>query len=93
MSLHSSFMKQEVGLTPPTGGGSDPATRVEVKLVHTFRLEEKWEKLCANVTAKILEAMLEPAKVLVYSLAASMILLATAKVIQAIRSSKPSSKD
>lgn len=74
---------KEAGLTPQNASGSDSVTRVEVKLVH--RLDEKWEKLCANVTAKLVDALLEPAKIVLYSLAASTFLWATGSLIRAIR--------
>ena len=99
MSLreYSALMK-EAGMAPPSiskGGLSssdgEPVTHVEVKLVHTFRLDEKWETFCANVTAKTLqlsEALLEPCKVLIYAAAASLVLAATARIIEAMTTTR-----
>ena len=84
MSLNEySLLMKEAGLTPQNASGADSVTRVEVKLVH--RLDEKWEKLCANVTAKLVDALLEPAQIVLYSLAASAIIWATGSLIRAIR--------
>ncbi|KAL7556184.1 hypothetical protein ACA910_000947 [Epithemia clementina (nom. ined.)] len=99
MSLREySALMREAGMTPPTTtttpGGED-VTHVEVKLVHTFRLDEKWEKFCANVTTKTLDlstSLLEPIKVLIYAAAASLLLVATAKLIQSISSSSTTTK-
>eukprot|EP00522_Entomoneis_paludosa_P011437 CAMPEP_0172452246 /NCGR_PEP_ID=MMETSP1065-20121228/9976_1 /TAXON_ID=265537 /ORGANISM="Amphiprora paludosa, Strain CCMP125" /LENGTH=97 /DNA_ID=CAMNT_0013204283 /DNA_START=606 /DNA_END=899 /DNA_ORIENTATION=+ len=91
MSLgeYSTLMK-EAGLSPASvAGGMDGTTKVE--LTQTLRLDEKWEKFCANAVAeglRMASQMMEPVKVLIYSMAASMLLLATAKVIRALRESE-----
>lgn len=82
---------KEAGLTPPTTatGTGDHVTQVEVKLVHIFRLDGKWEKFCANVTAKTLDVtagLLKPIQILIYAAAASLLLVASAKLLQAIKS-------
>ena len=85
-----SALIREAGMGPPTAKAftDDAVTHVEVKLVHIFRLDEKWEKFCANVTTRTLDlslAMMHPIKVLIYTTAASLILYASAQLIRAIK--------
>mmetsp|Transcript_22540 Transcript_22540/g.49145 ORF Transcript_22540/g.49145 Transcript_22540/m.49145 type:complete len:96 (+) Transcript_22540:488-775(+) len=92
MSLreYSSLMK-EAGLSDATIEG---VTRVQ--LTHTHRLDEKWERIAANAAAetlRMLSELVDPAKVLLYSMAASFLLLATAKVIRTLKTGASNGDD
>jgi hypothetical protein len=70
--------------TPPSTTASD-AMQMQV----TLRLEERWERVAANVAVKLLDLgreLVDCAKIVAYAAAATLVLYGTAKVIRALKS-------
>jgi hypothetical protein len=72
--------------TPP----SSPSAATEaMQMQVTLRLEERWERVAANVAVKLLDLgreLVECAKIVAYAAAATLVLYGTAKVIRALKS-------